>query len=136
MTFLWSDAWILQAVAVASRSGAAPLADVIAAADAVNHALPMHDELHGALCRLTRGGFVKEVSEGFAIGPNVAPEIGQAIATVNAFEGQKAASDLLAAEPWTSRTNTRDPRNSIRYEGLTDDHIRAAEHEYHRRGPG
>ena len=50
MTFLWSDAWILQAVAVASRGEAAPLADVIAAADAVKH-----QRLEAAMGRMEGG---------------------------------------------------------------------------------
>jgi hypothetical protein len=135
MRFLWSDAWILQAIAVAARDGVATLADVIAAADAVNHALPTHDELHGALCRLTQGAFVKETPVGFGLGPSVSPEIALTIAAENPADGREAASDLLGAERWTAERNVRDPRNKVIYAGLTDERLRAAEREYRRRGP-
>lgn len=136
MRFLWSDAWLLQAVAVAARGGAATLADVIAAADAVNHALPTHDELHGALYRLTEAAFVEETPRGFALGARVPPGSARAIGGANAADGRRAASDLIGAEPWTVGASVRDPRNKdIYYPGLTDERVRAAEGEYQRRGP-
>src|SRR5690348_3409317 len=65
--FLWSDAWLLQAIVLASGAGPATLAQVIGAADAVNHALLTSDELHGGLLRLTTGGFVAETDERFSV---------------------------------------------------------------------
>jgi hypothetical protein len=65
MNYLWSDAWLLQAIALAARERRATLAEVIASADAVNHALPTTDELHGGLSRLTAGGFVHEIEDRF-----------------------------------------------------------------------
>ena len=38
MAFLWSDAWLLQAIGLAAYRGPATLAEIIGAADAVNHA--------------------------------------------------------------------------------------------------
>src|SRR5947208_2204881 len=67
MKYLWSDACLLQAIALAAQNGPATLAQVIASADSVNHALPTSDELHGARFRLTRGGFVREVDGWFRL---------------------------------------------------------------------
>ena|SRR5437899_9799105 len=135
MSFLWSDAWLLQAIALASREGPASLAAVIAAADAVNHALPLVDELHGGFSRLTECGYVGEVAGRFSLGPRVAAETRMALLTGNAADGRRVGSALLDAEPWAPTTNVRDPRNAVRYPGLTDERVRAAEKEYRRRGP-
>jgi hypothetical protein len=135
MIFLWSDAWLLQAVALASSQGPAALADVVAAADAVNHAFPTDDEFHGGFCRLTEAGFVREIGDRFGLGPEVPSESAIAMAGPNATEGRRIASDLLRAEAWASKTNTRDPRNGVQYPGLTDDRLRKAEREYRQKGP-
>jgi hypothetical protein len=130
MTFLWSDAWLLQAIAIASQQGPASLADVIAAADAVNHALPTSDELHGGLLRLTGGGFVEEVEHQFKLTERVPRQVEQTIVTSGWKRGRDAASTLLGAEPWSEKTNTSDPRNRVTYPGLTDDRMRRAEQDY------
>ena len=74
MKFLWSDAWLLQAVALAARQAPATLAEVIGAADAVQHALLTDDELHGGLVRLTGGGFVEEVDHRFRLTGSIPSE--------------------------------------------------------------
>lgn len=133
MKFLWSDAWLLQAIALASRSGPAALADLLAAADAVNHALPTWEELHGALSRLGAGGFVEEVDERFRLTTRVPPEIRDAMSEGGWQRGREAASALLDAEAWSPETNVGDPRNDVTYPGLTPDRLRDAEREYRQR---
>lgn len=133
MSFLWSDAWLLQAIALASRTGPGTLADVIAAADDVNHALPTYEELHGAFSRLTAGGFVEEIGDRFRLTGQVPPETTATIVESGWQRGREAASALLDAEAWSPQTNVGDPRNDVRYSGLTDDRIRDAEREYRRR---
>jgi hypothetical protein len=100
MAFLWSDAWLLQAIAVASRHRRATLAEVLAAADSVNHALPTDEELHGALLRLTTAGFVDETDRGFQLTRNVPTNVADALAVKAWASGRDAASAFLGAEPW------------------------------------
>ncbi|HJU86425.1 MAG TPA: hypothetical protein VJ788_03535 [Gemmatimonadota bacterium] len=133
MQFLWSDAWLLQAIAVAARSEPATLAEVLAAADAVNHALPTDEELHGGLARLTGEGFVEEIEDRFRLTSRVPLEIRSTIVESGWKRGRDAASALLNAEAWTPRTNVGDPRNNLTYPGLTADRIRDAERERRRR---
>jgi hypothetical protein len=132
MDYLWSDAWLLQPIIVASRERPATLAEVLAAADSVNHALPTSDELHGGLARLTSGGFVQELGNRFAATHEVVSTVLPEIKRSGWPEGRRAASDFLRAEEWTSATNVRDPRNNVRYPGLTDERIASAEREYRR----
>jgi hypothetical protein len=133
MTFLWSDAWLLQAIAVAATNGPATLGEIIGAADATNHALPTNDELHGALVRLTAAGFVEEVQNRFRLTDNVPRREAAAIAESGWHRGRRTAAALLKAEEWSAERNVGDPRNQVVYPGLTDDRIRAAEEEYRQR---
>jgi hypothetical protein len=132
MNYLWSDAWLFQAIALAARERRATLAEVIASADAVNHALPTSDELHGGLSRLTAGGFVHEIEDRFALTNLVPAEIRSRIVESGWQEGRQTATEFLGAEEWTSLNNVGDPRNRIAYPGLTIDRIHAAEREYRR----
>src|SRR4030095_13909705 len=75
MPFLWSDAWILTAVAVASRERPAELWEVLAAADALDHSLPLDEELHGAFARLTAPRYVEDFFGKFKIGQTVPQDV-------------------------------------------------------------
>jgi len=130
--YLWSDAWLFQALALATHAGPATLAQIIAAADAVNHTLPTFDELHGAFARLTAGGLVTEVQERFATTERVPVATITSIRNSSLHRGRRIASEFLGAEEWTREKNVRDPRNQVVYEGLTDERIHAAEREYRR----
>ena len=55
---LWSDAWILLATLYAARKQPAPLAEVIGAADMIQHAIVTFEEMEGALGRLTANGYL------------------------------------------------------------------------------
>jgi len=132
MVYLWSDAWLLQAIALATQRGPATLAQIIAAADAVNHALPTFDELHGGFVRLTAGGFVAEAEERFTITELVPVATLSSIRNSGTRDGRRIASTLLQAEEWTRERNVRDSRNHVVYEGLSDERIHTAEREYRR----
>ena len=133
MEYLWSDAWLLQSIVLASGAGGATLSQVIAAADVVNHALPTDDELHGALVRLTTAGLVEEIDARFAPTALVPANVVATIRTSGWQRGRRRASDFLHAEEWTTEKNVRDPRNGVQYEGLTSKRIRRAELEYRRK---
>jgi hypothetical protein len=131
--FLWSDAWIFQAIAIASHAAPARLSEILGAADAVNHALPTDDELHGAFARLTEHGFIAEVGDTFQLTGRVPGEVIAAIVGKGWRAGRTAAERFLDAEPWTPQTNVRDPRNAVVYPRLTSARILQADREYRRR---
>ena len=55
----WSDAWLLLAIVYASRTGDATLDKIIAAGDAINHAIFTPSELESGLARLLAGGYIE-----------------------------------------------------------------------------
>lgn len=61
----FSDAWVLTAIAVYGRP--CTLTDVLAAADAMNHAILTDDELAQAIGRLTASGLVTVTDGHFAL---------------------------------------------------------------------
>lgn len=70
----FSDAWVLTAVAV--YDAPCSLTDVVSAADAMNHAIVMDDELAQAIGRLTASGLVTVTDDHFAL-----TDRGQALAS-------------------------------------------------------
>lgn len=136
MQYLWSDAWLLQSITLASGEGPATLGDVIGAADAVNHAMPTADELHGAFVRLTAAGFVAETNARFELTQLVPEAVSAKIRASGWYEGRRAASKFLNAEAWSPAKNVRDSRNAVRYDGLTPERIHQAESEYRLRARG
>jgi hypothetical protein len=92
-TFLWSDAWILMAIGLASDTGESSLAHVIGAADAVEHAVPTREEVNGALARLGRAGFVDGDPEGRRLSP-----AGRALLASAAAEGKTLLARLTVLE--------------------------------------
>jgi hypothetical protein len=134
-TYLWSDAWLFQAIGVASQKRPATLAEVLRAADDVNHALPTDDELHGALVRLTEGGFIEEIEQQFRLTERVPTHVRVAISSGGWRSGRAAAAAYLGAEDWTPETRTRDARNSVRFPSLTPERIRRADRDRRRGKP-
>ena len=133
MRFLASDAWVLHAIAIASRHGPATLADVLAAADACNHALPTEKELHGALFRLTNAGFLIERDEHFELTERVSEPARTTMLAGESKAGRDAASALLGgAQSWTDAQTSSDPRETVIYPRLTDERIKRADREYRR----
>lgn len=65
----WEDAWVLQAVCLATSSGTAPadLQAVMGAGDAVNHAVFTFDELSAGLRKLTAADIVTVRGDAIAL---------------------------------------------------------------------
>jgi len=132
--YLWSDAWLLQAIAVAaSRDGSATLTEILGAADAVNHAMPTDEELHGGFSRLTAAGFVTEIDGRFGLTSHVPVPVADKMVAGSWNSGRQAASELLNAEPWTPLVKGGDPRNAVVYPGLTPERILEADQAYRER---
>jgi hypothetical protein len=58
-SWAWSDAWVLLAITLRDGGGGCSLTEVIAAADAINHAIPLDSELEQAARRLLGAGLVQ-----------------------------------------------------------------------------
>jgi len=63
-------AWILYAIDVASGNVPASRTDISNAADAINHAVPAHRELEGALRWLVASGLVEAHGKRHALSPS------------------------------------------------------------------
>jgi hypothetical protein len=59
MTHPWSDAWLLLAIGCRLSLEWISLAELIATADGIQHAVPTFEEVDGALARLAERGLVK-----------------------------------------------------------------------------
>ena len=55
----WNDAWILTASSLVQKKGGATLAEIIGAADVINHAIPTAGQLSRAFSRLVDCGIVQ-----------------------------------------------------------------------------
>jgi hypothetical protein len=129
MPFLWSDAWILTAVAVASREKPAELWQVLAAADALDHSLPLDEELHGAFARLTAARHVEDFFGKFKVGQTVPPDVRNKLCNATGYED---AETFLSSETRRETQDVGDSRNQVRYARLTSEQIREADKKYRR----
>jgi hypothetical protein len=129
MAFLWSDAWILTAVAVASRQAPAELWQVLAAADALDSSLPLDEELHGAFSRLAASRHIEEFFGRYKVGQGVPPEVRT---TLCAATDYAAAEKFLASEARNTSSDVGDTRNQVKYSKLTSEQIREADKKYRR----
>ena len=130
MSFLWSDAWILTAVAIASREAAAELWQILAAADSIDQALPLDEELHGAFVRLTASKHIEEFYGRFRLGPGVPDAIKPLL--VRPASNVIVAESILASDPRPRSSPLGDSRNQVRYPSLTSEKIREADKRYRR----
>src|SRR5258706_13250791 len=62
-TFVWSDAWVLAAVAVGGGLKGCGLKEIIAAGELINRAILTAGEIRGALGKLVHKGFVARVDD-------------------------------------------------------------------------
>lgn len=129
MGFLWSDAWILTAVAVASRQGPAELWQVLAAADALDGSLPLDEELHGAFARLFGARYMEEFFGRYKIGSGVPADVRTALSGAKDY---KAAEKFLSSDSRDTTSDVGDTRNQVRYAKLTGEQIREADKKYRR----
>lgn len=124
--YRWTDAWLLAAVALASKSKSALLWEIIAAGDALNHALFTDEEIESGLARLTRGGWVAERDETFLV-TSLFQE--KKIAIKGGYSVEKIQK-LLGAEPWQKDEPMPHPSNNLRYPGITREILYKANKEY------
>ncbi len=79
LDWTWNDGWILIATYLAHESDGASLRELIAAADAINHAIPTAVELSNAFTKLASAGIVEVADDNrFQIRKDLLPEIEKA----------------------------------------------------------
>jgi hypothetical protein len=66
----WNDAWILIAISFVHKKGGATLAEIIVAADVINHAIPTAGELSSAFSRLVTCGIVQVNNDRYLLARN------------------------------------------------------------------
>jgi hypothetical protein len=76
--WLWNDGWLLMAVLLAQGEAGAQLHELIAAADATNHAIPTSRELSSALTNFIRCGLVAVSRDRYHLSPQYLPDVQKA----------------------------------------------------------
>jgi hypothetical protein len=84
----WNDAWILTAAIFGHESRGVRLAQLIAAADILNHVIPTHGQLSRAFSRLASSGLMKIRNKRYLVPRTYRLRIREAI------EGQGGVFDL------------------------------------------
>jgi len=78
LQWTWSDGWILMALYLAGKDQGAQLYEIIAAADATNHAIPTTREMSRALTKFVQCGVVLEGEGRYSIVSDYLPAIKKA----------------------------------------------------------
>ena len=72
----WNDGWILMSVYLAQSDEKATLSEIIAAADATNHAIPTTNELSHAFTQLVNAGVLHVKGDNIKSYTNICISIG------------------------------------------------------------
>jgi hypothetical protein len=101
--FVWSDAWVLAAVAVGGGLKGCGLKDVIAAGELINRAILNADELRNALGKLIQAGHVmRRAQDTFVIGGEARAAIEKLLKESTAsFSVMQFFEDFLAVDPYS-----------------------------------
>jgi hypothetical protein len=109
--FRSSDAWILFAIKLAADAGLTGLSGVIAAADAVQHAIVTKEELDGGLGRLSRAALIVLMPDRVDLtqaGNSLLARAARPGAVL--LERQRAGELALGARPWQPGERPADAR--------------------------
>jgi hypothetical protein len=130
--FVWSDAWVLAAVAVGGGLKGCGLKDIIAAGELINRAVLNAPEIRSALGKLIHAGHVtRRAQDSFVIG-------GEARAAVEKLLKESTASfsviqffeDFLEVDPYTLNDAEYDD-SPFALSDLSDADVDAAARAYH-----
>jgi uncharacterized DUF497 family protein len=124
----WSDAWLLLAVIYAGQAGEATLEKIIAAGDAINHAVFNPDELESGFARLIAGGYVKEKNRIFSVTGKVMRAYLKTTSARRAIHKElKDIEELLEA---ASPASKQPLPNNLKYAGLSAEAYTEAVNKY------
>jgi hypothetical protein len=101
--FVWSDAWVLAAVAVGGGLKGCGLKDVIAAGELINRALLNASEIRNSLGKLIHAGHVsRRAQDSFVIGGEARAAVERLLKESTAsFSVMQFFEDFLAVDPYT-----------------------------------
>jgi hypothetical protein len=128
--FLWSDAWLLQAIALAAEKAPASLKDVIATGDAINHAIFTYTELQTGLAKLLAAGYIEHEYDRFRLSPTFVAEYVR-LSKSRGIRGQyQAIEKYLQATPWHPGYDPNKLEQNWLYAGVTQEDFDKAVQEY------
>jgi hypothetical protein len=125
----WCDAWLLVAAALASGEAPASLGAIIAAADAVQHAIPEFEEVDGGLARLSAADLLHRGQRGFAL-TGWGAELMAQTEPGGSLKQQKALEKALKAAPWSATYSPRDASRASLPPVVTGDEYTGAVEAY------
>lgn len=128
-SLIWSDVWFLVALYRCSPTEPLALRDVIASADAIEHAVMNFEEISSALVRLTQQGLI-HVEPG-SLRVSCTPRTRNVIAGISMGSDTtaitcKLVEDKLGVVPWSPGESLPNPENVLRYPGLSE-HVYGSE---------
>jgi hypothetical protein len=101
--FVWSDAWVLAAVAVGGGLKGCGLKDIIAAGELINRAMLNAGEIRNALGKLIQAGHVsRRAQDNFVIGGDARISVERILKESNAsFSVMQFFEDFLEVDPYS-----------------------------------
>ena len=121
-----TDIWLLLAISVGGIDGEASYRDIIAAGDAINHAIFTHEELEGGLCRLHDRNLILKTENGFATTDKANTEIERAKSKA---KGWLSTWDILKDSFEIEEISNRTDRYS--FPGYSVEIVESAIAQYH-----
>lgn len=123
LQWTWSDGWILMSLYLSGKDQGAELFEIIAAADATNHAIPTTGEMSCALTKFMRCGLIQEHEDRYSIVPDYLPSIKKAY---DGRGGLFASGDK--GVKWLQKT--RPTEQETEFIALSDADMKAAYDQY------
>ncbi len=124
--YRWTDAWLLGAIAKASKDEPALLWQIIAAGGSLNNVDFTNEEIESGLARLTQGGWITERDGQFS----VTDQFKRKNIKIKGWDSVETIERLLDAEPWQKNEPMPHPSNNLRYPGITSEVLFKANKEY------
>lgn len=135
LNYRWSDAWLLEAIVIASQRRPASICEIIAAGDALNHAIFSPEEFESGLARLSQGGWIEENEEGFIItakfscSESFLQKFGKYFRVLKP-RYDKIIKKLLRVLPPKADDPTPHPDNNLQYNGFSNQEFFKAVNKY------
>jgi len=130
--FVWSDAWVLAAVAVGGGLKGCGLKDIIAAGELINRAILTSDEIRNALGKLIASGHVqRRARDTFVIGGDARTAVEKLLKeSAASFSVMQFFEDFLGVDPYSVNDAEYDD-GKFALSDLSDADVEAAARAYH-----
>lgn len=129
--FVWTDAWVLAAVAVGGGLKGCPLKDLIAAGDLVNRALLSGSELRSALPKLIARGYVSQAAGRYVIAGAARQAVEKLLMqSASSFSVMQFFEDFLEVDPYTAANEDIVAPDHASLGDLSDVQVAAATNAY------